>query len=174
MDRILESVLYLLKEKTRIGKNCVVSDKVWLRKTKKSRFVFLLWEKKIQNNEIKTPTLEDTIFKKKEEDCWKVGMRKCSKQLPKKSWGNDHLVIKSGNKVFLVLLNGLINPWKSAAGHIIRMWRQPRYQRLCIAPSKYLHLIYKLTLETSVLIFNCVNVKYTRFHIAESQTSSKK
>lgn len=62
MDRILESVLYLLKEKTRIGKNCVVSDKVWLRKTKKSRFVFLLWEKKIQNNEIKTPTLEDTIF----------------------------------------------------------------------------------------------------------------
>lgn len=65
MDRILESVLYLLKEKTRIGKNCVVSDKVWLRKTKKSRFVFLLWEKKIQNNEIKTPTLEDTIFKKK-------------------------------------------------------------------------------------------------------------
>lgn len=36
-----------------------------LRKTKKSRFVFLLWEKKIQNNEIKTPTLEDTIFKKK-------------------------------------------------------------------------------------------------------------
>lgn len=61
MDRILESVLYLLKEKTRIGR----SDKVWLRKTKKSRFVFLLWEKKIQNNEIKTPTLEDTIFKKK-------------------------------------------------------------------------------------------------------------
>lgn len=97
-------------------------------------------------------------------------MRKCSKQLPKKSRGNDHLVIKSGNKVFLVLLNGLINPWKSAAGHIIRMWRQPRYQRLCIAPSKYLHLIYKLTLETSVLIFNCVNVKYTRFHVAESQT----
>lgn len=65
MDRILESVLYLLKEKTRIGRNCVVSDKVWLRKTKKSRFVFLLWEKKIQNNEIKTPTLEDSIFEKK-------------------------------------------------------------------------------------------------------------
>lgn len=135
--------------------------------------VFVMRKKKIQNNEIKTPTLEDTIFEKKE-DCWKVGMRKCSKQLPKKSRGNDHLVIKSGNKVFLVLLNGLINPWKSAAGHIIRMWRQPRYQRLCIAPSKYLHLIYKLTLETSVLIFNCVNVKYTRFHVAESQTSSKK
>lgn len=145
-----------------------------IKKNQEITFRVFVMRKKIQNNEIKTPTLEDTIFKKKEEDCWKVGMRKCSKQLPKKSWGNDHLVIKSGNKVFLVLLNGLINPWKSAAGHIIRMWKQPRYQRLCIAPSKYLHLIYKLTLETSVLIFNCVNVKYTRFHIAESQTSSKK
>lgn len=143
-----------------------------IKKNQEITFRVFVMRKKIQNNEIKTPTLEDTIFKK--EDCWKVGMRKCSKQLPKKSRGNDQLVIKSGNKVFLVLLNGLINPWKSAAGHIIRMWRQPRYQRLCIAPSKYLHLIYKLTLETSVLIFNCVNVKYTRFHIAESQTSSKK
>lgn len=103
-----------------------VFDKMWLKKLKKSRFGFLLW-KKNQNNKIKQPKLWKTRFLKKKEErlCWKVGMRKCSKQLPKKNRGNDHLVIKSGNKVFLVLLNGLINPWKSAAGHIIRMRRSP-------------------------------------------------
>lgn len=85
MDRILESVLYLLKEKTRIGRNCVVSDKVWLRKTKKSRFVFLLWEKKIQNNEIKTPTLEDTIFKKKKKTVEKWEWENAANSCPRRA-----------------------------------------------------------------------------------------
>lgn len=67
----------------------------------------------------------------------------------------------------------LISPRKSAAGHIIRMRRKPRYQRKLIAASKYLHLIYKLTLETSVLIFNCVNVKYTHFVITETARRTK-
>jgi hypothetical protein len=67
----------------------------------------------------------------------------------------------------------LISPPKSAAGHIIRMRRQPRYQQKLITASKYLHLIYKLTLETSVLIFNCVNVKYTHFVITETARRTK-